>query len=118
MTQSQKANGFKLGKRWLTLYWDPDGEAYDVQLNSSAGVRGNGGRISTPVGFYHLLRHVGEKGWGTPHRQIRALIRAMGKRFNWSSFDVNRLVRHGMFSYDRTNGQGGSCHFEFAWMDQ
>lgn len=113
------AHGFTITKKHLTLYWDRhDRYGYCVELDSRMGSGHDGGPINTPAGLYHLLRQVGSKEWGVYRRNIDALIRAMGRRFEWKADAVRSLLDHGQFTYDEHNGAGGAQHYDsIAWLD-
>lgn len=100
------AHGFTLGKKHLTLYWG--GYSYPVDIRWA----------STPAGLYEMLRHVNGKDWGIDLSDVHAVIRAMGKRFDWPRAEVLALLHHGTFSYYEDNGAGGTRRYEYAWVDQ
>ncbi len=109
------AHGFTLGKKHLTLYWGSYRNGYSAELAQTFGSETRGS-LETPGGFYEFLRHVGSKDWGISLAGQDALIRAMGKRFKWTAAEVRALLRHGQFTFDERNGNGGECHYENAWL--
>ena len=103
---TRAAHGFILTKKHLSVLWGD--REYWTTFDTWWGCGPDSGPVNTPRGLSHFLRQVGSKGWCISQDDVHALIRAMGRRFEWKAEEITKLLEHGRFSYGASNGAGGA----------